>query len=86
MALTPEGTAMTSASPKSASNGSERMPGAPSMKCAGASTCVPVCAPKLSTETFAASPREMAAHDPTSMPGSPSYTGVSPGAIGTLMS
>ena len=25
------------------------------MKCAGASTCVPVCAPKLSIETFAAS-------------------------------
>ena len=26
------------------------------MKCAGASTCVPVCAPKFSAETFALSP------------------------------
>ncbi|HEX8118880.1 MAG TPA: hypothetical protein VF521_16500 [Pyrinomonadaceae bacterium] len=41
------------------------------MKCAGASMCVPVCAPKWSTVTFAGSPRAIALHEPTSMPGSP---------------
>ena len=49
------------ASPISTSSGNDSTFAAPSMKCAGASTCVPVCAPKLSIETFAPSPAGQAA-------------------------
>jgi len=55
------------------------------MKCAGASTCVPVCAPKLSIETFAASYAEMLRQTVSCTLGSPGQVGNSL-LMGTLMS
>src|SRR6266545_244194 len=75
----------TRTGPTSTWRGSVSAAAAPSMKCAGASTCVPVWTPKSSRLTFAAAPSASALTRSSWTVGSPGYVTI-PGRIATLMS
>ena len=71
--------------PTRASSGRLSMLSAPSIKCEGASTWVPVCDPSERTLTVAESPLDKSLRKSNLGPGSPSYVGMS-GRNGTEMS
>ena len=71
--------------PHRASTSSVSTPAAPSMKCRGASTCVPVCVPQHSALTLATSPAAIDRTSSSETAGSPSKTCI-PGRTGTLTS
>ena len=79
------GSATTRAGPSRRPSGSSSIPGAPMMKCTGASTCVPVWTPRSSCVTVAGCPCSSACTRVTRTSGSPGQCTM-PSRIGTVTS